>query len=175
MQPFLAQILLLTFYFSPKGWALCAGQIMAINQNQALFSLLGTTYGGNGIQTFQLPDLRGRVPVHPGQGPGLPNYILGEVAGTETITLLSNQLPSHTHPLKVNNAAPNAVSPNGAALAQSPMISGNAAMVYSASSSTTLAANAVANAGGNQPLSILQPFSVLNYSIALQGIFPTRN
>jgi len=179
MEPFLAQILLLAFNFAPKGWAFCAGQTLAINQNQAIFSLLGTTYGGNGTTTFLLPDLRGRTPIHPGAGPGLPQYTLGQVGGTETVTLIANQLPLHTHSMLANTGASTTGLPTGAILATGPVVATVPAItnlnVYSGSTNTTMGANALAASGGNQPFSILQPFSVLNYSIALQGIFPSRN
>jgi microcystin-dependent protein len=176
MTPYIAQIILLGFDFNPKGWALCAGQLMPINQNQALFSILGTTYGGNGIQTFALPDLRGRVPFNPGQGPGLSNYVLGQVSGTENITLLANNLPLHNHPMQVNTGAGNAGSPSANLLAQGPIIAGGVnTNVFTNSANTTMSPTAIAPNGGNQPISILQPYLVLNYSIALLGIFPSRN
>jgi microcystin-dependent protein len=176
MTPYLAQIILLGFNFAPKGFAFCSGQLLPINQNQALFAILGTTYGGNGIQTFALPDLRGRVPVNPGQGPGLPNYVLGEVSGTQSTTLLASNLPLHIHPMSVNNGAGNSGSPSGNLLAKGPIISeGTNVNVYSTTFNTNMANTTIAPNGGNQPFSILQPYLTLNYSIALQGIFPSRN
>ena len=148
---------------------------MSIQQNAALFSILGTTYGGNGVQTFGLPDLRGRAPIHPGQGPGLPNYSLGEVAGTESTTVLGSNLPLHNHTMNANTSAGNSGSPATALLAAGPAVGGSAAMVYGTSANTTMLSTALASTGGNQPVSILQPYLALNYSIALQGIFPSRN
>jgi microcystin-dependent protein len=175
MEPFIAQIMLLGFNFAAKGWALCAGQIMSINSNQALFSILGTTYGGNGVQTFALPDLRGRVPIHWGQGPGQPVYVLGETGNTQSVTLNAGNLPLHTHLVSVSNGAGNNGSPSGNVLAQGPVISGANVSLYSTSSNTTMNATAIAPNGGNQPVSVLQPYLTLNYSIALTGIFPSRN
>jgi microcystin-dependent protein len=176
MTPYIAQVILLGFDFQPKGWALCQGQLLPINQNQALFSILGTTYGGNGVQTFALPDLRGRIPINPGQSPGLSNYDLGQRGGTQNTTLLANNLPLHNHLMQVNTGAGNAGAPNANLLAQGPVISGGVnTNVFTTSANTTMSATAIAPAGGNQPISILQPYLALNYSIALQGIFPSRN
>jgi microcystin-dependent protein len=175
MTPYIAQIILLGFNFNPKGWLLCQGQLLSIQQNAALFSLLGTTYGGNGTLTFGLPDLRGRTPIHPGQGPGLPNYVLGELAGTEATTVLASNLPLHNHLMNANTSAGNSGSPATALLAAGPTISGSVALVYGTSANTTMLSTALASAGGNQPVSILQPYLTLNYSIALNGIFPSRS
>jgi microcystin-dependent protein len=173
MEPYIAQIMLVGFNFAPKGWAQCAAQLLSIQQNAALFSILGTTYGGNGIQTFGLPDLRGRTSMHWGMGAGQPDYVLGELGGTENVTILASSLPSHNHPLNVSNVASNASSPSNtlAAVSQT-SISG---MLYGSPSNTTMATATVANNGGNQPVSILQPYLVLNYLIATSGIFPSRN
>src|SRR5262245_44407760 len=111
MDPFIGQLMLVPYNFAPRGWALCNGQILPIAQNTALFSLLGTTYGGNGQTTFALPDLRGRVPISSGQGPGLSNYDLGEVGGVETVTLTTTQMPAHGHPVSANSGDPNDSSP----------------------------------------------------------------
>jgi microcystin-dependent protein len=166
-EPFLGEIKLLPFNFAPRGYAFCAGQILPIAQNTALFSLLGTTFGGNGQTTFALPDLRGRVPVSSGQGPGLSNYDLGEVTGTETVTLTSNQMPAHNHLVNANNAAADATRP------------GNNYPGTSAYSTTnggnTMNPAVIAQAGGSQPFSNVQPLLVLNFCIALEGIFPSRN
>jgi len=176
MTPYLAQIILFGFNFAPRGFAFCAGQLLPINQNQALFSILGTTFGGNGIQNFSLPDLRGRVPINPGQGLGLPNYTLGEISGTQTTTLLANNLPLHIHPMSVNNGAGNSISPGGNVLAKGPIISGGTnTNIYSNTANTTMAGTAITPSGGSQPFSILQPYLVLNYCVALTGIFPSRN
>ena len=158
--------------FAPRGWAFCNGQILSIAQNTALFSILGTTYGGNGQTTFALPDLRGRVPMHPGQGPGLTNHTLGEVAGSETTTLLSSNMPQHTHALNCNSAGGTQPSPSGGFLAvESTGTSSN----YAPTANATANAQAIGLAGGSQPFSIMQPYTCINYIIALQGIFPSRN
>jgi len=169
--------------FAPRGWAFCSGQLLSIAQNTALFSILGTTYGGNGQTTFALPDLRGCVAVSSGQGPGRSNYDLGQVGGVENTTLIVTQMPQHTHTATVsaainaNDGRADATSPSGATFAQ-----GEAAMYAAApDGATKMNAGAVtvqvANdvAGGSQPFSILQPFLVLNWCIALEGIFPSRN
>lgn len=168
--PFLGMIILVPYNFAPRGFAFCQGQIQAIAQNTALFSLLGTTYGGNGQTTFALPDLRGRVPISSGQGPGLSNYSLGQVSGTESVTLTSSQMPIHNHTVNTNNSSSSTTRPQGNYLGKA---AGNE--YETATDSSTLNAAAVGNAGGNQPFSILQPLLVLNYCIALQGIFPSRN
>jgi microcystin-dependent protein len=176
MTPFIAQVILLGFDWNPRSWALCDGQLLPISQNQALFSILGTTYGGNGIQTFALPDLRGRIPINPGQGPGLANYNLGQVGGAQTTTLVANNLPLHNHLMQVNTGAGNAGAPIANLLAQGPVITGGVnTNVFATSANTTMSPTAIAANGGNQPISILQPYLALNYSIALQGVFPSRN
>jgi microcystin-dependent protein len=172
---FLAQIQQVAFNFAPKGWATCAAQLMSIQQNAALFSILGTTYGGNGIQTFGLPDLRGRVANHWGQGPGLQDYVLGEVSGTTSTTMLASNLPLHIHTLMANNQAPNAVAPNSAALAAGGAIGANTALQYGPTAGSTMSPGEIAPNGSSQPFSIMQPYNTLQYCIALQGIFPSRN
>jgi microcystin-dependent protein len=159
------------FNFAPRGWAFCQGQILSIAQNTALFSLLGTTYGGNGQTTFALPDLRGRVPNSFGQGTGLQNYDLGEMSGAESVTLNVNQIPAHTHtfaPLSANATA-DAGKPN------SNVPASVASYTAAANANGAMAAGNTGPAGGSQPASILQPFLTLNFCIALQGIFPSRN
>ena len=162
--PFLGEIRLVAFTYAPQGWALCWGQTLPINQNQALFALLGTTNGGNGQTTFQLPDLRGRVPVHKGSG-----HTLGEIGGEPTHTLTLAELPQHTHGLSVAAAA-TATTPSTATVLAQP---GKAA--YAPAASTTLSAATVAQAGGSQPHQNMAPYLALNYAIALQGIFPSQN
>lgn len=164
--PFIAQIQMFSFAFAPRNWAQCNGQLLPIAQNQALFSLLGTTYGGNGTTTFGLPDLRGRTPLHFGQGPGLSNRSLGQVGGIESVTLTSTQIPSHTHTVSANTAAPTLGTPAGNLWAQ-----GN----YSASGASPMAAGDVGNSGGSQPHPNLSPYLTINFCIALAGIFPSRN
>jgi microcystin-dependent protein len=165
-EPYLGEIRIFGFNFNPQGWASCSGQIMSIAQNTALFSLLGTQYGGNGVQTFALPDLQGRVPVGQGNGPGLSPYVIGEVTGVENVTLNSNQMPIHVHQQPVTNAAASATRPHNAV----PAAGGS----YAAASDGG-AFLATSPAGGSQPFTILQPLLVINYCIALVGIFPSRN
>ena len=162
--PFLAEIRVFSFVFAPRGWANCAGQFLPINQNQALFSLLGTTYGGNGQTTFALPDFRGRAPVHWGNG-----VTLGERAGAENVTLSVAQLPSHAHPVLASGLAPSSGPPTGNAWA-----TGGAA-AYAASANTSMSATALTATGGSQAHNNQQPSLVLNFCIALQGIFPSQN
>ena len=170
--PFLGEIKLFAGNFAPRGYALCQGQLLSIAQNSALFSILGTTYGGNGVNTFALPDLRGRVPVQPGQGPGLSSYTLGEMAGVESTTLTSNNMPIHTHSLGAVAGPGNTNSPVSAFLAAG---SPEANPYAVGSASTTLSTQAIGTAGGSQPFSLLQPYLCLNFIIALEGIFPSRN
>lgn len=172
-EPFIGQIAIFGFNFPPRGWALCNGQLLAIAQNTALFSLLGTTYGGNGQTTFALPDLRGRVPVHFGQGPGLSSYALGQSAGTETVTLLTTQIPAHTHALNCQSEAGNTGSPVGAVLAKEG--AGLAAPYQGGVANSIMAASSIGAAGGSQPHSNIQPYLTINFCIALEGIFPSRN
>jgi len=174
MTPYLAQITGFGFNFAPKGWAYCAGQLMSIQQNQALFSILGTTYGGNGIQTFALPDLRGRVPISWGAGPGLSNYTLGEVSGTQAVTLLPSQLPAHNHSLNANTGVSTLGPPSPNILSQGPIV-GSQVLWYGTSANAAMHPASIANTGGSQPISIIQPYNTINYSIALNGIFPSRN
>jgi len=164
-QPFLAEIKIISWNYPPKGWAFCNGQFLPINQNQALFSILGTTYGGNGQTTFALPDFRGRIPLHVGNG-----LNLGEAAGQESHTVTMSEMPAHNHVAQGNSAAGNALAPNSNFLADiSTKAYGGVANL------TTLSPSTVTNAGGSQPHENRQPFLVLNFIIALQGIFPSRN
>ena len=174
MEPFLGQLMLVGFNFAPKGWAFCNGQLMSIAQNTALFSLLGTTYGGDGVTTFALPDLRGRAANHFGQGPGLSNYVQGEASGTETVTLLTTEIPAHNHPVLANSATGNTTSPEGAILASYGTSLPPEGPYTNANANTTLAVNAVGPTGGSQPHNNLSPFLTLNYIIALEGIYPSR-
>jgi microcystin-dependent protein len=166
-EPFLAEIRLMSFGFPPKGWALCDGQLLPINQNQALFSLLGTTYGGDGRVNFGLPNLQGRVPIHTGSG-----HTLGERGGEQGHILSINEIPTHTHVLKASPADANTPDPRNDLLARTRN------EIYappSPTNNTTMASGAVANAGGSQAHLNMQPFLVLNFCIALQGIFPSQN
>jgi microcystin-dependent protein len=170
--PFVAEIRAVPFNFAPVGWALCDGQLLPISQNTALFSLLGTTYGGDGRTTFALPNLQGRVLMHPGQGAGLSEHVLGETGGVTTHAVTQDQLPAHNHTLKAVPMPGTLASPLNAALAKG---GGNAALYASASTvSGTLHTQAVATAGASLPHNNLQPYLVLNYIIALQGVFPSR-
>lgn len=163
--PFIGEVKIVSFNFAPKGWALCNGQLLPINQNQALFSILGTTYGGDGRVNFALPDLRGRVPIHMGSG-----FTLGQRAGEETHTLTQQEMTQHTHQFFGNNQTASGAIPSNSMLAVA------AASIYGAPTNvTTLRPDTVTNIGGSQPHQNLQPYLVVNYCIALQGIFPSQN
>jgi microcystin-dependent protein len=172
MDPFVAEIRIFPFNFAPRGWAWCNGQLMPISQNTALFSLLGTTYGGNGVSTFALPDLQGSAPMHPGQGPGLSLHDLGEMNGTETVTLLESEIPAHTHTMRATTGDPaevKLVNPDAAfGISQQ-------AQIYQETADTTLAAQALAPLGGGQPHNNMMPYLTLYFCIALQGVFPPRS
>jgi microcystin-dependent protein len=165
------------FGYAPKGWLLCQGQTLAINQNQALFSLLGTTYGGNGQTTFNLPDLRARVPVGQGQGPGLSSYVLGQVGGVENQTLTPTQLPAHSHVVQ-GTMVPDAATDNGAPTGEY-IGTGSLNQYSKGPKNTAMAANAVSGTanpvGNNQPHENRQPFIAINYAICIQGLFPPRS
>jgi microcystin-dependent protein len=174
-EPMMASICITAANFCPRGYLPTNGQILSISQNSALFALLGTTYGGNGVSTFALPNLQSRVPVGAGQGPGLNQVVLGEVAGQEHVTILPSQMPPHTHSaqLKGSAGAGNTDSPAGAVpakLARSNIYSNGAA-----SDNMSASAIAVGSAGGGQPVDVRNPFVGLNYCIAIQGIFPSRD
>ncbi|NVK82815.1 MAG: phage tail protein [Cytophagia bacterium] len=161
VEPLLGEVIMFAGTFAPRGWAFCNGQLLPISQNQALFSILGTTYGGDGRTTFALPDLRGRVPLHPGSGPGLSTYRLGQKGGLETITLTTEQVPSHGHGVNIaeidtkeSGGEPNAIG----------------VLNSSERSSTTLVSEI-----NPQPIDIRQPYQAINYIIAIQGVFPSRN
>ncbi len=176
--PFLGEIRMVGWNFAANGWALCNGQLMSISQNNALFALLGTTYGGDGVSTFALPNLQGRVPIHQGAGVGLSPYVMGEAAGNEAVTLLVNQMPQHNHMVAVNNQAGSVADPTNALLAQGNSGSGRDSVAvsnYTSGAATgTLAPTSISIAGGNQPHANIQPFLCVNFIIALQGIFPSR-
>jgi microcystin-dependent protein len=178
MEAYIGSIMLFAGNFAPRGWMLCAGQTLAIAQYQALFSLLGTYYGGNGTTTFMLPDLRSRVPVGAGQGNGLTNWNLGESQGVENVALLSTQMPAHNHTVNVGTSAANspAASNNYLAVANA-NLSGDPVTVntYNGTPNATLAANSLSIAGQGQPHNNLQPSLALNYIICLEGIYPSRN
>jgi microcystin-dependent protein len=164
-EPFLSEIRIMSFNFSPKGWALCNGQVLPINQNQALFALLGTTYGGNGQTTFALPDLQGRVPIHMGNG-----FTLGQTGGETSHTLNTNELPQHFHFAVGSTTAGDTPTPAGRVLALTP------SQIYGkAVSLTTLTPTTIALVGGSQAHDNMEPYLTLSFCIALQGIFPSRN
>lgn len=172
-EPFLGEIRMFGGTFAPTGWALCNGQLLPISQNTALFSILGTTYGGNGTSTFALPDLRGRVAVHQGQGAGLSPYLPGEQTGVENVTLLQNQMPIHNHVVNADGNAGGKTTPTGNFPGT---VSGTAAeKIYSGASGATMNPAMIASAGGSQPVKIIQPVLCVTFIIALQGIFPSRN
>jgi microcystin-dependent protein len=167
-ESYIGQIQAFGFNFAPRNWAFCNGQIMSIAQNTALFSLLGTTYGGNGQTTFALPDLRGRASMHYGQGPGLSNYTIGEQAGSETVTLLITEMPGHNHTLS---------AASGGKLNNVPAANnfGGANIYTNASLDSVLDPATIGPAGGSQPHQNMQPYLVLNWCICINGIFPSRN
>mgnify|MGYP002137409410 CR=1 FL=1 len=174
-EKFIGQIYMGGFNFAPRNSAFCNGQILSIAQNTALFSLLGTTYGGNGQTTFALPDLRGRIPMHSGQGPGLSPRTLGEVTGVQTVTLTANQMPAHTHTAVASTAAASDAAPGTGVVPAA--VSNQTMYVTDLTGATafTLAANATTPAGGSQPHENCMPTLTLRYCIAVEGIFPPRN
>jgi microcystin-dependent protein len=171
--PFVAEIRIFPFNFAPRGWAFCDGQLLSLSQNTALFSLLGTTYGGNGKSNFALPDLQGRAPMHPDQGPGLSLHDLGETGGSETVTLLESEIPSHGHALRASSDAADTNQPAGALVAQ-PFGRGNNLFNSTTSPLVAMSNQAIAPAGGDAPHNNLQPYLTFNFCIALQGVFPPR-
>jgi len=171
--PFVAEIRIFPFNFAPKGWAWCNGQIMPISQNTALFSLLGTTYGGDGKSTFALPDLQGSAPMHPGQGPGLSLHDLGETGGSQTVSLLESEIPAHKHQVGAQNIPlGGVVTPAGNETLNRPA-SGN---LFNEANPAPVAMSekALAPSGGDQPHNNMQPYLTLYFNIALQGVFPPR-
>jgi microcystin-dependent protein len=176
MDPFVAEIRIFPFNFAPKGWAFCDGQILPLSQNTALFSLLGTTYGGDGKSNFALPDLQGNAAMHPGQGQGLSLRDLGEVSGSETVTLLVSESPAHPHNFQVSGPPGIENQPNVGGNPQY-FAAGTGVGFYAATSSgtaTTLNPNALTPSGGSLPHNNMQPYLTLNFCIALQGVFPPR-
>jgi microcystin-dependent protein len=170
VDPFVAEIRIFPFNFAPKGWAWCDGQLLPLSQNTALFSLLGTTYGGNGKSNFALPDLQGRAPMHPGQGPGLSLHDLGETGGSETVSLLESEIPSHSHGFSISNALALQNDPTGQRWAI-----GEGVNLYAAPSPlVSMAPEALAPAGGDQPHNNIQPYLTFYFCIALQGVYPPR-
>lgn len=171
---FVAEIRIFCGNFAPTGWAFCQGQLLPISQNTALFSLLGTTFGGNGQSNFALPDLQGRAPINHGQGPGLSQRFIGEQAGTETVTLIQSEMPAHNHQLRGATTAADQTDPANAVWAGS---SGGRTPppLYATTQNTTMAPNTLAIAGGSLPHNNMHPYLTLNFIIALQGIFPPRS
>jgi microcystin-dependent protein len=170
--PFVAEIRIFPFNFPPKGWAWCDGQLLPLSQNTALFSLLGTTYGGNGKSNFALPDLQGRAPMHPGQGPGLSLRDLGETGGSETVTLLESEIPSHSHGLRGSSDDGDLKAPTpNRVLARS---LGGSAYQSSSVGLQPMAIEAATPAGGSAPHNNMQPYLTFYFNIALQGVFPPR-
>ena len=172
---FVAEIRIVPFNFAPTGWAMCNGQILPISQNTALFSLLGTTYGGDGRSTFGLPNLQGGAAMHPRQGPGLSLRDLGETGGQTSVTLIPAQMPAHTHSLAVNSGGGDVNNPVGNVSAKAHMGKTPINMYASAVGSNPLAMSPLASMGGNQPHNNMAPYLTLNFIIALQGIFPPRS
>ena len=173
MDPFVAEIRIFPFNFAPKGWAFCDGQLLPLSQNTALFSLLGTTYGGDGRSNFALPNMQGNAPMHPGQGPGLSLHDLGETGGSDTVTLLESEIPSHSHTVQSvpGNLPANVDVPTSNSFGKAAQ--GNAYLAPPAQ--VQLSSQTIAPAGGDQPHNNLQPYLTLNFCIAMQGVFPPRS
>jgi microcystin-dependent protein len=174
MDPFVAEIRIFPFNFPPKGWAFCDGQILPLSQNTALFSLLGTTYGGDGKSNFALPNMQGNVPMHPGQGPGLSLHDLGETSGSDNVTLLESEIPSHSHTMMCLPAPANRTAAVANAIARVQGTTGPYVPASPAPTPTNMSDNALTPAGGDQPHNNLQPYLTLNLCIALQGVYPPR-
>lgn len=171
-EPFIGQIMAVGFNFAPRGWAMCDGQLLPISQNDALYALIGTTYGGDGVTTFALPDLRSRIAIHQGQGPGLTNRPIGQASGTETVTLTSNQMPSHTHPVSATAVNADKPTPANNIWATEPT---TGTFFYGAGpTDSTMSPQTISTAGGNQPHDNLMPYLTMTYVISLFGIFPSQ-
>jgi microcystin-dependent protein len=171
-EPYLGEVRMFAGNFAPNGWAKCEGQLLSIAENSALFSLLGTTYGGDGQTTFALPDFRGRAPIHSGQGPGLSNYFIGQQGGTESTTLTVNNLPAHNHTINGVLEDGNSASPTGNFPAGTKLLDPEYA---NSGTVTPMNASMVGNTGGSMPVNNMQPYLTITYIIALQGIYPSQN
>ncbi|HEV7927056.1 MAG TPA: tail fiber protein [Verrucomicrobiae bacterium] len=172
-EPFIGEIRMFGFNFPPKGWATCNGQLLPINQYEALFAILGTTYGGDGQTNFALPNLQSRVAIHQGTGPGLSTYIMGQTSGIENVTLTPAQMPTHTHLVQCNTGGGNQASPSGNIPA---VESTGTSLDYSnAAGNGTMSPTMLGTQGGSQPHTNIQPYLCVNFCIALVGIFPSRN
>jgi microcystin-dependent protein len=167
--PYVGEIRMVGFNFAPAGWAFCNGQLMPISENDTLFTLIGTTYGGDGQETFALPNLQSRIPIHAGQGPGMPAYTLGEMAGTETITLTTGQIPSHNHAALATSNSGNQSTPQNGIWA-----SPGQGVYGTGTPSLAMKANLMANSGGNQPHENMMPYLTINFVISLYGVYPTQ-
>ncbi len=167
-EPYVGEIRIFAGNFAPSGWMFCSGQLLSIPSYSTLFSLIGTTYGGNGTSTFALPDLRGRVPIHMGQGPGFSNYVIGQNGGAEQVTLTLDQIPSHTH-IPIGNSTGGSNNPSNNYWASS-----NAKAYSAGPGNTTMNGSAIGSAGGSQPHDNMLPFLGLNFIISLLGIFPSQ-
>jgi len=174
-EPFIAEIRIFAGNFAPRGWAFCNGQLLPVSQNTALFSLIGTTYGGDGRTTTAVPNLQGRAPMHPGRGPGLTARRLGQTGGVETVPVSEAQMPSHTHSLGAVNAPFGSVQAPTSQRTLSRSGGGNAYQTNSSANRTAMADQALLGAGGGQPHNNLQPFLTMNFIIALVGLFPSRS
>jgi microcystin-dependent protein len=171
MEPFIGMIVQFAGNFAPRGWSFCEGQLLSISQNTALFSILGTTYGGDGVTTFALPDLRGRVCIQPGQGPGRSNYTLGETGGAESVTLLIANMPAHNHSYNASDTG------FGGVVATGSVLGAPEANIYTAKNppNTQMNPAVIGMTGGSQPTGIMQPFLAVNWIIATEGIYPSRS
>ena len=170
--PYIGEIRMFGGSFAPAGWAFCSGQLIPISENDALFTLIGTTYGGDGQETFALPNLQSRVPMHAGQGPGLSqNYQIGEMAGVESVTVTTQQMPNHSHAFVASQDLASSADPTGNLVAEPALIN----LYYGDVATTGLNAQAILPVGGSQPHENMQPYLVINFIISLFGVFPTQN
>src|SRR5262249_17191802 len=175
-EPFLGEIRMFAGNYAPYGWNFCNGQLLPINENDALFALIGTIYGGDGQTSFALPNLQGRLPLHMGPGPGGPTFNIGEMAGTETVTLTTQQIPTHSHPLQATNSGPVAPPTNAnPSVLNSPNQAGSMLYGAPAGGPTTLHPQTIHSAGSNQPHDNMQPYQCVSFIIAMTGIYPTQS